>query len=563
MANQITMGSNADAPQPSAPVSAAPQETPPAVYKKASGGMGKVVLSAVRTVLVSFIIAGVIVSAGYAGLCAYAANGKTIWPGISVLGVELSGLTVDEATARLDEFVDNATVNLYLYYIGDEGTNVAAYRKNTPDYSFPLTELGFRPDTRAIAQEAYDLNVTNPEFFSLGWRYLTGDGETEYAPIFQLDADEIAAHAQAVSDALSYAPTDTVFGREENTLSVTLPRNGRDVPAEPIVERLGKLLKQSPDFSVDIPYSAVPHAVVTAEDIHEEIYIPVKNAWFDSTKWEVAPGEYGVDFNVEELQAAMDAADPGSTIEWTVTRGKPTITYDQLKAVLFRDVLGEASTKVSGTAARVNNVRLAAKAIHNAVINSGEVFSYNGRVGRRTTAKGYQAAPAYVQGLTVDEIGGGVCQPSSTLYLASLRANMQITERSPHRYVPAYIPAGMDATVSWGGPDYKFTNNTPYPIKIVTSYSDGTLTVQLIGTKTNSNTVKITNELISTTNWKTEYKIDRSIPKGTEKVEVTPYTGKTYKTYRNIYDGNGKLISSKLEATSVYKVRNQVILRNP
>ncbi|RAZ93300.1 hydrolase, partial [Klebsiella oxytoca] len=79
--------------------------------------------------------------------------------------------------------------------------------------------------------------------------------------------------------------------------------------------------------------------------------------------------------------------------------------------------------------------------------------SYNETVGQRTTAKGYKPAPAYVKGETVDEIGGGVCQPSSTLYLACLRANLEITERYAHRYVPAYIGKGMDATVSWGGPD--------------------------------------------------------------------------------------------------------------
>ena len=407
------------------------------------------------------------------------------------------------------------------------------------------------------------MNVTDPEFFSLGWRYLTGDGETEYAPVFQLDPEQIAARAQEVSETLSYAPTEIVYGREENTLSVTMPRNGRSVPAEPIVERLEGILKNSPDFSVDIPYSAVPHEVVTAEDIHKEIYIPIKNAWFDTKTWSAQPGEYGVDFNIGDLQAMMDESVPGQTIQMEVTRGKPTITYSQLKDVLFRDLLGEASTSVSGTAARVSNVRLAGKAINNAVVNSGETFSYNGRVGRRTTAKGYQAAPAYVQGLTVDEIGGGVCQPSSTLYLACLRSNMQITERSPHRYVPAYIPPGMDATVSWGGPDYKFTNNTNYPVLIRSFYSNGTLTVQLYGTKTNSNKVKITNEFISSTDWKTEYVTDRSLPKGTQKVTVTTYTGKTYRTYRNIYDGNGNLISSKLEATSVYKARNQVIARNP
>lgn len=552
MANQLSMDSNAGIPGPSAP------ETAPV-----SNGVRSAVFSIARTVLVAFVIAGVIVSAGYAGLCAYAANGKAIWPGISVMGVDLSGLTVEEAVDKLDTFIENAQVDLYLYYILDEGTNVSAYRNPQPDYSFPLTKLGFHPDTQKIAQDAYDMNVTNPEFFSLGWRYLTGDGETEYAPILQLDPEAIAARAQEVSDALSYDPTETVYGREENTLRVTLARNGRAVPAESIAEKLENVLNNAPDFTVDIPYSAVPHEVVTAEQIHDEIYIPVKNAWFDASKWEVAPGEYGVDFDVEYVQAAMDQADPGQTLEFEVTRGKPTITYDQLKSVVFRDLLGEASTKVSGTAARVNNVRLAGRAINNAVVNSGETFSYNGRVGKRTTAKGYQAAPAYVQGLTVDEIGGGVCQPSSTLYLACLRSNMQITERSPHRYVPAYIPAGMDATVSWGGPDYKFTNNTPYPVLIKTQYSNGYLTVQLLGTKTNSNTVKITNEFISSTQWKTQYVTDRSLPKGTERVTVTPYTGKTYKTYRNIYDGNGKLISSKFEATSVYKVRNQVIARNP
>ena len=555
MANQLSMGPNAEnggvTPQ------AAP-ETP-----HASGGVGRTVFSIVRTVLAAFMIAGAIVSAGYAGLCAYAANGKSIWPGINVLGVEISGLTVEEAAKKLDDFIDKAHVDLYLYYILDEGTHVENYRPANPDYSFPLRDLGFYPDTLAIAQEAYDMNVTDPEFFSLGWRYLTGDGETEYAPVFQLDPEQIAARAQEVSEALSYAPTEIVYGREENTLSVTMPRNGRSVSAEPIAERLEGILKNSPDFSVDIPYSAVPHEVVTAEDIHKEIYIPIKNAWFDAKTWSAQPGEYGVDFNIGDLQAMMDESVPGQTIQMEVTRGKPTITYSQLKDVLFRDLLGEATTNVSGTAARVNNVRLAGKAINNAVVNSGETFSYNGRVGRRTTAKGYQAAPAYVQGLTVDEIGGGVCQPSSTLYLACLRSNMQITERSPHRYVPAYIPAGMDATVSWGGPDYKFTNNTNYPVLIKSSYSNGALTVQLYGTKTNNNKVKITNEFISSTNWKTEYVTDRSLPKGTQKVTVTPYTGKTYKTYRNIYDGAGNLISSKLEATSVYKARNQVIARNP
>ncbi len=104
---------------------------------------------------------------------------------------------------------------------------------------------------------------------------------------------------------------------------------------------------------------------------------------------------------------------------------KPSVTAETLKGLLFRDVLGECTTEVRGSAARRSNVRLAASAINGKVLNSGDVFSYNNTTGKRTTAKGYQAAPAYVQGETVNEIGGGVCQPSSTLYLACLRSNLQ------------------------------------------------------------------------------------------------------------------------------------------
>ena len=147
MANQVSMGPNAEnggvTPQ------AAP-ETPIA----SGGGVGRTVFSIVRTVLAAFVIAGAIVSAGYAGLCAYAANGKSIWPGINVLGVEISGLTVEEAAKKLDDFIDKAQVDLYLYYILDEGTHVENYRPEHPDYAVPLRDLGFYPDTRAIAQEA-------------------------------------------------------------------------------------------------------------------------------------------------------------------------------------------------------------------------------------------------------------------------------------------------------------------------------------------------------------------------------------------------------------------------
>ena len=232
--------------------------------------------------------------------------------------------------------------------------------------------------------------------------------------------------------------------------------------------------------------------------------------------------------------------------------------------LLFRDVLGEARTHVSGSAGRIGNVKLSAKLINGIVLNSGDTFSYNDSVGKRTEARGFKPAPAYVKGETVDEVGGGICQTSSTLYLACLLSNMEITERYAHRYVPAYIDWGMDATVSWGGPDYKFTNNTLYPVKIVTEYSKGSLTIKLLGTNIDGIRVKMTNEVLSKTPWETVYQEDSTMTPGSpDVVKVTPYTGYKVKTYQTIYDKNGSVIDSHFEAASDYKVRNKVVLQAP
>jgi hypothetical protein len=156
-----------------------------------------------------------------------------------------------------------------------------------------------------------------------------------------------------------------------------------------------------------------------------------------------------------------------------------------------------------------------------------------------------------------------VCQPSSTLYLATLNSNLEIVERYAHRYVPAYIPKGMDATVSWGGPNYRFKNNTDYPIKIQAVYEKGYLTMTIFGTKTDDVTVKMTNQVLSSTAAQEVYVDDPTLPAGTTVVKSTPYTGYKVRTFRNLYDGAGKLISSTFEASSDYKVRNRVILKGP
>src|SRR5699024_6531690 len=141
-----------------------------------------------------------------------------------------------------------------------------------------------------------------------------------------------------------------------------------------------------------------------------------------------------------------------------------------LEQNLFKDVLGSYTTNVSGTAVRKKNVRLSGEKCNNIILLPGEEFSYNNTVGKRTKENGFGEAAAYLNGETVQEVGGGICQTSSTLYNAVLLSNLEVTERTNHTYVSGYVPIGRDATVSWGGPDFKFKNDKEYPIKIVMSY---------------------------------------------------------------------------------------------
>jgi vancomycin resistance protein YoaR len=128
---------------------------------------------------------------------------------------------------------------------------------------------------------------------------------------------------------------------------------------------------------------------------------------------------------------------------------------------------------------RSSNIALSAEAINNVVVFPGERFSFNGTVGMRTREKGYLRAPVIVRGELYEDIGGGICQVSSTLYNAADRAGLTIVERFSHSRNVHYVPAGRDATVSWYGPDFAFTNPYNYPVLIRAFAGAGSVSVSI------------------------------------------------------------------------------------
>lgn len=149
--------------------------------------------------------------------------------------------------------------------------------------------------------------------------------------------------------------------------------------------------------------------------------------------------------------------------------------YSNVLSTYYSCLYASYSSKYVNNANRTTNLMLASKAIDGKIIQPGETFSFNRVVGERTSKKGYKPAPIFAGGGTQNGLGGGICQVASTMFNCALMANVKITERHQHSQRVAYVPLGRDAAIYWGSQDFKWTNNTKYPIKIRMSVSNGTI----------------------------------------------------------------------------------------
>lgn len=155
--------------------------------------------------------------------------------------------------------------------------------------------------------------------------------------------------------------------------------------------------------------------------------------------------------------------------------------YPEIK-VLWpgEDLIAGYFTNLSGSPAERNeNVRLSCEKINGTIVASGEIFSFNNILGERTATAGYHYAPIIIDKKVFPGVGGGICQTSTTLYNCILESQLQVVERHPHTISVSYIPLDQDATVSWGGADFKFKNTLSNPIKVLAQIYNGYVMVAI------------------------------------------------------------------------------------
>ena len=246
-------------------------------------------------------------------------------------------------------------------------------------------------------------------------------------------------------------------------------------------------------------------------------------------------------------------------VELEIVISPPAITAEILRQI--DTVLAEYSSHFNAANEnRSENIRIAAKSIDKQLVPSGEVFSFNEHVGLRVAESGFKEAPVLINGKSVPDIGGGVCQVSSTLYNAILLADLKPLSRTPHFHPLGYVPFGLDATVADNLIDFTFQNTLSSHIYLLTKVSGDTLTIYILGNQQNKSreSISLTSSIDQVLPPGVVEQFDPTLPSGTRIVGDAGQEGYVVSSYR-IKKQNGQEISRELLYVDTYTAEDQII----
>ena len=472
-----------------------------------------------------------------------------VMPGVRLYGADIAGCDRDQVVEILREkgYAPLAGKNLTLSLPGEE-------------LRVPAEELGLVPDLEAEAEAILAWGHTgdrNRDALSLLLdRNRTADFPRPWEPVLQ--EERLRELCSRAAEELEKEPARTVVFPDEETLQITLGTDGARVDREALLEEL-KTALASGALEVEYAPEVIPAEKPDLDRIWAELSTEPVNARFDDT-YQVQPEQAGKTFDLNQAKQLLERAKAGETVRIPLLALEPEVKAEELESLLFRDLLASVDTPLTNNAVRTKNIEIAASMLNDTILLPGQEFSYNGALGERTEEKGYGPATAYLNGELVEEVGGGICQLSSALYYCCMLADEEILERTNHMYYQTYLPLGMDATVSWGGPDFRFRLKDEYPIRMKAWIEGGQLKTEIWGTKLDDSYVELEYHVDYTVPHKTVYYEHRRVKSGNRVITDYGRDGMQVTTYRVRYAGDGTLIERVTEAVNVYSARDEVIV---
>ena len=447
--------------------------------RKPRGRGGKIALRA------ALIVLAVIIAAGAVGMVLVAKK-DAIFPNVSVCGTDVGGMTQIEAAEaiRAAGWDDTSAPVLTMTFPGDRTITVTA------------TEIGFEATPDAAAEAAYAYGRSGNAFTNFfTWLRCALKGHDVAADnLADMDTDALRTRIEREAAEINVKLSGGSVEIDEEHSTIRVVKGASMITLDPaaVADRVLSDIRSGKFGTSAYPVDMSGDDKMTLQELHDAICGDPVNAGYDPETQSATESKVGIEFDVAEAQPLWDAASTGDTVTIPATLTQPEMTQERLQKHLLADKLATKTTSLSGSSSnRITNVRLAAEKINGVILQPGQTFSYNDVLGQRTKANGFKEAGAYSGGQVVQEVGGGICQVSSTLYYCAMVSNLKINTRTCHYFPVAYIEPGMDATVSWGGPEFKFTNSREYPIEIKAYVEKNSITVEIWGTDVDGSYVKM------------------------------------------------------------------------
>lgn len=479
-------------------------------------------------------------------------NNDKILSGITIMGIDVSKLTQEEAMKKIEELVqEKETQDITLKY---------------DDYETTINgkQFSIKFDIEKAVSEAYNIgkegNIVVNNYNILWTQLFKRDIQM---PIYY-DEEALNTKLQDISSKIPGAVKQTNYYIEDENLIIVKGTTGIKIKEDEIKNQIITAIEklEEKDTIITIPVENVEPDEIDLEKIRNEIYKEPEDAYVSKNPTTVHPHINGVDFKItmEEAKKLLEEDKKEYTIPLKITI--PSKTINDLGEEAFPDLIATYTTRYDASNYnRSNNLAIAAKKINGTILMPGEIFSYNKVVGARTIEAGYKEAGAYAGGGVVQSVGGGICQISSTIYNTALLANLEIVDRSNHQFQTSYVSASRDATVSWGSLDFKFKNTRSYPIKIEASAKNGIAKVSFYGIKEETEyEVIIQPQILSYIPYTVKYIEDSTLEQGKEIVEQAGYNGCKSEAYR-ILKLNGKVVSKTLLSRDTYDPMQRIVRR--
>lgn len=561
---------------------------------------------------VAAVAAGLLVGAAGAFLLARAVTLRhSVLPGVSVAGVDVGGLSRDDARARIAAAlgarlerpvtvkVGTRTFSLQpalVYEVDVAATEARAFAagrkglwsrlRGVTGVLAPGREVApvirLRSDG-AAALSARVESMTRPAVAArvamVGGAPVVRSGRPgvavdEAALLAELrtaalaGATEVDAHARRVLPDVTTADARDAAARAETVLSapVELTLAGERL-AELSPAELGTLLRFQPyagnyelvlDQDALVPFLEPLVAPKLSEPVDATFRVAGKHV-------RIVPSQGGTRLAPTKAAAALltAALSTGArSAEIPLTKAEASLTTQGAKALGIHERISAFTTDMGVSSAnRIANVHLLGDYLDGTIVMPGEVFSFNRVIGPRTPERGFLEGQAIVAGVLVPSIGGGVCQTATTIFNAAFEAGLPILERTNHQWYISHYPMGRDATVSWGGPDLRFRNDLDHAVLIEATYTNETFTVTFYGTGQNRKVVATTSTPTNYTQPTLHFALDPTAPRKSVRLISSSEPGFSVSVHRKVFE-NGELIREDDFATR-YTPQNPIKVFGP